>query len=446
MAETSAELTQRARATKEQLIEDSTSALPSSPAYQVLTSRQVEIGVRCHRWTVANASPVSTDPVVYDWTDRVVLKTLQLSRNGFSQPVQGSGQVRLALRSGDFADLEWGSLLLHFWVVVTDLSTRDEAWFEYGSWAVGSQTRCVDMVPAPGLSERTLFDVRLYDRIGWLDIVNAVRWDVNLADGWALDTEIRRVFSDSDAPWGTVVGSAPYGGIAHDMSVRVDRAEPDFTGDNFLRYATGETTWLQIINDLSSIAIERGTLAYANEEGQFVVPEWHGLTVGRTPTPIWRFDSADPNDVVFGTPAVRDREVWNTPNHWIAIGTAELGGMSTTARGDEIRNVSGEYGIARTGRTVSKALRLETRDLTKLSRYARFVAYCDGQEALQVSVKTKWLPLFWHNEHVLLTSQEAFGDTVARRMVASEWTLKFDGKPMDLLLRQVPRLEDYTSG
>ncbi|MCY4669009.1 MAG: hypothetical protein OXC29_13620 [Rhodococcus sp.] len=442
----SGELQRRARESITDLLADASQAVPNSATHSILTAHQTQISLRCHRWTVANAPPAGTDPAVYDWTDRVVLPSVKFERNGFDQPIQGSGQVMLALTADDVADLEWGALVLHFWVSVTDLGTGRTAWFEFGSWVVAEQTRCTDLEAAPGLSDRRLYDVRLFDRVGWLDIRNAVRWDVSLAVGWSLDTEVRRILDQPGSPWGTVGGALPWGGASHDTAVRVDRAEPDFTDDNSLRYATGETTWLQIINDLSGVAIERGTLIYSDAAGGFVVPEWHGLRIGELPTPVWRLDADDAATVVIGTPSQRSRSLWNTPNHWVAIGTAAIAGTDTTARGNEIRNVTGEYGVARTGRTVSSVLRLETRDPTKLSNYARFVAYCDGQEALQVELEVKWLPFLWHNEHLMFASARTFGDRSPRRMVASEWTLTFDGSPQRLLLRQIPQISDYSQG
>lgn len=444
MADSSAALNARAVSTLTDLAENGT----SSVAYRVLTSPQQQIGAHCHRWTVANEAPKSTDAVVYDWTDRVVLDTLRFARNGFGQTVPGSAQCRLLLTGDDLSGLEWGALVLHFWVRLEDLTTGLTATFDFGSWVVSEHTRCVDLESAPGLSDRTVHDLALYDRIGWLDIPNDRSWNVDLSSGWSLETEAKRV-TELDV-WGEVAGSAPFGGATHDMSFRVlqgDAASLDFLEDNNLPYSPGESTWLGIINDLSSIADERGTLAYSDRDGKFVIPAWRGLSGDAAPRPIWSFDTRERDDTVLGVPAVRSRNVWNTPNRWYAIGDARIGADDPSARGQNVlRRANSEFSAESVGRTVTEVLRLPSRDERKLTNFARFAAYCAQQDALEVELETKPLPFLWHNEYVSVVSPRIFGNTTPRSLVASEWELRFDGQPMTLLLRDIPREVDFLTG
>lgn len=431
---------QRARDTAEQLAADAGSASPSSEAYRALTATQQRLRAVCHRWTVANRPP-SADPVFYDWTDRVVGRRLEFTRNGWDQPIAGKAKARLMLSPDDLSDLSWGSLLLHFWVTVTDETSGAEATFEYGSWAVASQSRCTDFRAPDGLGDMIAYDVRLYDRLGWLNIQNQIGWDIDLAQGWSLQTEIDRIVQQSDAPWQQT--TAGIFAARHDVSVRVDATTRNDAADNSLRWAAGETTWLNIVNDLSQLGVERGTLAYCAADGSIVVPSWRAQS-GQVGNPVWRFDSASPDSVIVGQPQEHTREVWNQPNRWIAIGTADLAGEATEARGNAVVDTGSEYGTVATGRTITEVLRMETRDRTKLTNLALFASYCAGQDARQVSIDCKPLPHLWHNDIVTLQSVDTYGDMSPRNMVASEWKLTFDGKPMKLLLRQVPRISDYT--
>lgn len=398
--------------------------------------------LRCHRWTVENRPPAA-DPVIYDWSDRVEEEAFKFSRNGWDQPIQGKAQGRLMLTDDDLADLEWGSLLLHFWIVVIDQASNDTATFDFGSWVVSEQSECVDLEAPAELGRRTMFDVRLYDRIGWLDIPNAIAWDVTLTQGWDLASEIRRIIEHPASPWGIVGGGAPFGGKRHQFAARVLSDTRQDAADNTLRWSAGETTWLDIINSLSMLAVERGTLAYCTQDGTVTVPSWRTQT-GGIGVPSWRFDTTQPDDVISGAPRVKKRKAWNQPNQWVAIGTADLEGAETSARGNAVTNVHGEFGTVSTGRTITEVLRMESRDLVKLGNLARFAAYCAGQDASQVSLEVQPLPFLWQNEFVTIVSPQTFGDMSPREMVASEWSITFDGKTQPLTLRQVPRISDYS--